>query len=288
MTRIRTCIFIHLLILWASLSGCSMLINSSTDRLAQNLSRSMLNQQDPDLVKAGIPSYLLLLDAMISDTPNNENLLRSAAMLNSAYASLFVAQAERQQILADKALNYAARSVCLRNSTACEILTMPYEQFEPLIGSIAVDDVPAFYTLASTWAAWVQAYSDDWNAVSQLARIEFVMKRIVALDETYQFGGAHVYLGIIATLVPPAMGGHPDVGRAHFERSIELSEGKNLMAKVSYAERYARLVFDRDLHDRLLHEALQSTTEYKGLTLMNTIAKQKALQLLASSNEYFL
>jgi hypothetical protein len=113
------------------------------------------------------------------------------------------------------------------------------------------------------------------------------MQRILVLDETYAHGGAHIYMGILATLLPPAMGGHPEVGRKHFERSIELSDGKNLMAKVIFAERYARLMFNRELHDRLLQETLSAEVRQEDLTLMNTIAKQKAKQLLVSAKDYF-
>ena len=52
---------------------------------------------------------------------------------------------------------------------------------------------------------------------------------------------------------------HPDgevLMRQCFERAIEISEGKTLMAKVIYARQYARLVFDQELHDRLLQEVL--------------------------------
>jgi predicted nicotinamide N-methyase len=66
-----------------------------------------------------------------------------------------------------------------------------------------------------------------------------------------------------------------------------LSEGHNLAAKVQYAESYARLVFDRELHDRLLIEVLNSETEYKGYTLLNVFAKQRAELLLQSADDYF-
>ena len=39
-------------------------------------------------------------------------------------------------------------------------------------------------------------------------------------------------------------------------RAVEISGGRNLMAKVLFARHYARLVFDQGLHDRLLGEVL--------------------------------
>jgi hypothetical protein len=83
------------------------------------------------------------------------------------------------------------------------------------------------------------------------------------------------------------MGGHPEVGRLHFERAIELSQGRNLLAKVMFAQQYARLVFDRDLHDRLLEEVLAADPEASGLTLSNVLAQQQALELLAGSPDFF-
>ena len=76
-------------------------------------------------------------------------------------------------------------------------------------------------------------------------------------------------------------------GRRHFERALELSEGKNLMVKVLYARHYARLVFDRELHDRLLREVLAAPAEAPGLTLINTLAQRQAKELLAGSADYF-
>jgi hypothetical protein len=107
------------------------------------------------------------------------------------------------------------------------------------------------------------------------------------LDETYGDGALHGYLGILNSLRPPALGGRPEVAQAHFERAIELSSGRDLSVKVEYAKRYARLVFDRDLHDRLLREVLAADVDAPGYTLFNTLAKLEAQELLASSQEYF-
>jgi len=113
------------------------------------------------------------------------------------------------------------------------------------------------------------------------------MARVVELEESYDHGEAHVYLGVIATLLPPALGGKPEEGRAHFERAIQISEGRDLTAKVEYARRYARIVYDRPLHDRLLKEVLDADANAPGLTLANVLAKQQARELLASADSYF-
>ena len=94
------------------------------------------------------------------------------------------------------------------------------------------------------------------------------MERVVELDETYQDGRAHLYLGGIETLLPRLMGGRPAKGKAHFERAIEIEE-RFLLSKVIYAEQYARLVFDQKLHDRLLEEVLSADPVAGRFTLTN-------------------
>ena len=66
-----------------------------------------------------------------------------------------------------------------------------------------------------------------------------------------------------------------------------MSGGRNLMAKVEMALHYARLVFDRALHDRLLNEVLKADPYEPDLTFSNVLAQQKARRLLNTSTEYF-
>ena len=88
-------------------------------------------------------------------------------------------------------------------------------------------------------------------------------------------------------MLPEASGGKPEQGRADFERVVELSNGKNLMAKVLLARSYARLIFDRELHDRLCREVIDADPVAPGLTLTNTLAQGEAEALLDSSEDYF-
>ncbi len=269
------------------LSGCASLLNSTTGRLADGLSTAMLNENDLDTVRDGAPAYLLLVDGLIEGDPQNENLLLTGARLHSAYASIFVSDAGRAERMTDKARDYGARALCLRDAAVCQARSKSYDDFAAALDGLPRGAVPALYTYASAWAGWIQVHGSDWLAIADLPKVEAAMRRVVALDESHDRGGAHLYLGVLNSLRPPALGGKPEQGQAHFLRAIELSGGRNLMAKVQYAEKYARLVFDRPLHDRLLNEVLTADAVEPGLTLINTLAKQQAKKLLASAKDYF-
>ena len=89
------------------LAGCASMAQR---QLADNLGRAVLNQDDPATVRAGAPAFLLLLDGMLEGDPDNVDLLIAGARLNSAYAGVFVEDAERAGRLAKKAHGYAARA----------------------------------------------------------------------------------------------------------------------------------------------------------------------------------
>ena len=56
---------------------------------------------------------------------------------------------------------------------------------------------------------------------------------------------------------------------------------------MEYANGYARLMYERDLHDRLLNEVLAADPTVIGATLMNVLAQELAAELLATADDYF-
>ncbi len=276
-----------MLLALSALGGCASLASSATSRLANNLSTAILNQDDPETVEQGMPSYLLMIDGMIEGDPQNEDMLAAGSKLYGSYAGAFVKDAERARRLSGKAREYGERALCVHDKRLCKLWEKPYEEFARALGTLKAGDVPVLYASAAAWAAWIQANSSDWNAIASLPKVKAAMVRVVELDEGYEHGEAHVYLGVIATLLPPALGGKPEEGRVHFERAIALSGGRDLMAKVEYARRYARMVYDRPLHDRLLNEVLAADARVPGLTLANVLAKRQAKELLSTADSYF-
>ena len=270
-----------------SLSGCSYFLSSATSGMTDDLTAAVLDQDDPATVRDGAPAYLIALDGLIEGDPRNERLLLAGARLYGAYAGAFVDDPERASRLTLRARRYGERALCERDRPLCEAASGSYDEFVSLLAETDTRELPALYGLGSAWAGWVQAKANDWNAIADLPKLQALMERIAALDDTYEDGGAHLYLGVLYTLRPASLGGKPELGRQHFERSIEISQGRNLMAKVLFASQYARLVFDRPLHDRLLGEVVEADPHASGFTLSNVLAQEEAVLLLAGGDDYF-
>jgi len=264
------------------LSSCSVKSDMMT-----HLSDTIVNNDDLPLVEAGAPAYLLMIDSLISEDPGSKEMLSTAAQLYTAYADVFVTDATRSRKMVNKAFGYADQAICIAAKDACDLKNMPFDKFQEVIAAMGKNNLPYLFTLGNAWASWIMTNSNDFNALADISRIEAIMLKVVLLDETYKEGAAFLYLGTLATFLPPALGGKPEQGKLYFERAIDLSQGKNLMAKVMFAKLYARMIFDRDLHDRLLKEVLDTNPAAPGYTLVNTYAQKQARQLLENAEDYF-
>lgn len=269
-------------------TGCASLVGNATARLADNLGSAVLNADDPATVRDGLPAYLLLLDGLLEGDPENVGTLLAAARLNGAYAGNFTGQdAARTQRLASKALAYAKRATCVQERALCAALDGNPDDFAAALQAVDDQRVDLMYGLAAAWAGHIQAHRDDWGAVADLPKVEALLVRVVAIDPAHDGGSPLMYLGVLNSLRPEAVGGKPAQGRAYFQQAIDASGGRNLYAKTLMAEFHARLVFDRDLHDRLLAEVLAADPRAPGYTLMNTLAQDRAKALLESGKDYF-
>jgi len=269
------------------LTGCASLISSATTRMADNITLAILNQNDLETVRLGAPAYLLMLDGLIEGDAENTDLLLAGAKLYSSYTSTFIEDEERAKRLAEKSFGYARTALCIEVVNICQALPANLKDFERLLDDTNINDLPTLYGFATAWASWIQVNADDWNALTDLPKLTALFEQCLVLDEKFDDGGSHLYLGVLSTQLPPSLGGKPEKGRAHFERANEISAGKNLMINVLMAQHYARMVFDQELHDQLLQAVLTEPAEAPGLTLINTIAKLQASELLEESVEFF-
>ncbi len=268
-----------------NLNACSYFIDSVTQDFSERLKQSIVNHNDPETIAVALPAYLLAQEAYaIGD--DNESLLLSTANLYGAYLNLIPDDSVRKQRLSRRSLDFSLRGLCVHDSNWCNLQHKPYDDFKGLLQQTDNDDLDRLYSLATSWAAWIQANQSDWNAIAQLAQVKLIMQRILDLDESYQQGAAHVYMAVMESLLPESLGGKPKLAKQHFERAVQLAPD-NLMIKVLYAKHYARMVFDRELHDKLLNTAINANPAAPDLTLINTLAQRQAKQLLETAEDYF-
>ncbi|MDX1516276.1 MAG: TRAP transporter TatT component family protein [Woeseiaceae bacterium] len=268
-------------------AGCASLVSNAASGFADNLAAAVLNQDDPETARAAIPSYMILIDSMIEGYPGDPAMLSAGATLYASYGAVFADEPERARRLTAKARRYGLQAMCEVYADACGWRDMTYDDFVASLVDVPAKHAETLYTYGTATLAYLRAHSDDWNSLAELPQIEALFEHYLAIAGDDVTAATHTYMGILLTLRPPALGGKPEEARAHFERAIELSDGRDLTAKVEFARGYAKLLYERDLHDRLLMEVLSADPYADGLTLANVLAKQDAAALLAEADDYF-
>ena len=277
-------IFLALTVLMYS-SGCTSLI---VNPLLDPLTLSLQKQTDLQLLQDGVPSLLLLLDGLIASDPDNERLLMTAAKAHGAYATVLYeeGQVERAVTVSSKAKEYGINLLKqlpglqnINNNTLGEI--------DQSLGKISPGRVGSLFWGTYGWAIWIQFQDGAPAAMADLPIVEQIMLRVVELDESYYYGGAHIFLGAYYGSRPQMFGGNPEVSRQHFERALVLNDRLFLLTHVAYAETYARTMFDRELYLELLTEVIEQPLADSDMASSNKVAKVKAEKLIVQIDDFF-
>jgi hypothetical protein len=256
--------------------------------LLEEVAKSSYQQSDLRLIREGMPAYLMLMDGMVEAWPNNEQLLLAAAQGYSSFASAFVEDQDKEyaELLLSKGKRYALRSLELKGLK--DPLQRPFDDFNETLKHLGKKEVPYLFWSATCWASWINLNLDSVEAMAELPRVISMMQRVLELDEGFYYGGPHLFMGIWFASRPKIAGGDLKKAQRHFMKALELGKGKFLMAYIYYANTYARQALDKDLFISTLQTVLAAPADaVPELTLLNTVAKNKAKELLSHAEEYF-
>ncbi len=268
-------------------TGCASIAASAAAGMAESLSAAILDQEDPELVREGVPAFMLLMDSMVRSSPDDAEILGAAAEIYAVYGTAFVDDPDRARTLTSRARVYGQRALCAQRKRACGIETLSFDAYAAAIEGVTRRDGNALYSYSVGTLAYIRANSADVGALTGLPKIELALNHLLEIGAGDDAGAVNMYLGILNTLRPPALGGEPELGRQYFEAALVLTGGRDLSVKVEFARGYARLMYERELHDRLLNEVIAAEVKQEGFTLVNSLARQQAVELLASADDYF-
>ena len=278
-----------------SLSGCRMMGLTPAGMMggySGNIVESVNRQEDPELVRQGVPSFILLLDAMLVDEPDNPELLRAAATIYATYAQAFVVPgeaSERAVILYRRAKDYGLRLLSQRAFFA-SAKDGTFEAFEKALPLFSKRDVPDLYAAGNAWLGWILSQPDSMAALADLSKALALTQRVLDLDESYANGGAHLVFGIYYAVQPPGGGRDLEKSDKHFQRAIQLAGDDNFLPQVLYAEFYAITAVNEGLFVKTLENVLSKEAigqEKSSHALSNAIARERAKRLLGKKDDYF-
>jgi hypothetical protein len=281
-------LFSCLLLLLSACLPNKKLTVGATATLLEEIAKASSRQSDLRILREGTPAYLMLVDGMIQALPDNDRLLLAGAQSYSSFASLFVEDQDKEYavLLYGRGKQYALRSLEMRGFK--DPLQRPFDDFKEGLKRLGKKEVPYLFWAATCWVNWIRLNLDSMEALSELPRVEEMMKRVLELDEGFYYGGPHLFMGIWFASRPKMAGGDLKKSQEHFLKALHFGQGKFLMPYVYYANYYARKMLDKDLFTSTLRKVLETPADASpDLILLNTVAKRRARELLDHMEEYF-
>lgn len=272
-------------------SNCSVqkLAVRSISGILDNSMAALYEESDLKLAEQAVASDLKLLEGLIKSDPNNEKFLLLACQGFASYALGFVEDQEpdRAQLLYLRGRDYGLK-ILNKNHSFQKALTGDLDQLELALNKFDKNDVPALFWTANNWANWINFNLTDTDALADLPKVQLMMQRVLKLDESYFYGGAHLFFATIYASRPKILGGDIEKSKQHFDRCFAYCQEKFLLPYVYYARYYATRAFDEELFSRTLSKVIETSDDIlPAQRLPNAIAKQKAKRLLLQAEEFF-
>ncbi|MEJ2635569.1 MAG: TRAP transporter TatT component family protein [Calditrichia bacterium] len=273
------------------LSGCSLqkiALRSTTGLLFYGID-AIYQEPDMDIAEQAISSDLKLLDGLyLADTGNKDVML----MLTQGYASYSLGFIEDESVSRAQMFYLRARDYgfkLLKTTDAFrDSIPINEDLFIKKLSQLNKKDVPAIFWTAFAWGGWINLSKDNPRAIFDLGKVKAMMNRVQKLDEGYFFGASHLFFGGIYGALPKMLGGNPDKAKEEFDRTLQISDGRFMLAYVYMARYYAQPTLDEQLFDKYLNTVLAAPADVlPGYELITSIAKAKARQLLSEKEELF-
>jgi predicted anti-sigma-YlaC factor YlaD len=293
----------RLLLVFLVLSaGClkKIALGSVADSLSAS-GNGYARDDDPELVRDSLPVIIKLMEQIHEALPNHQPLAVALTRTTTSYGVAFIAEdadrVEDKDVEAGRVLRTRAKRMFLRarryGFDAME-LALPgsrailtgsdRDKREALLARATKKDVPAIYWLAAAWGEAIANAKDDMQLVGDLPVVAALMKRALALDESWDEGSIHEFF----ITYDAAQGDGKAAAKKHFERALELSHNKKLSPYVSYAEAVCVDAQDKKEFVRLLDKVLafdvDSDPDHR---LVNMIAQRRARWLMSRIQDLF-
>ena len=294
------------------LFGCdtAVLGANTTISVMRRASPALGRLRDPDLAEAGLPGSLSQMEGVLELVPDNMQL---RALMGRAYASygfgfmedhLEIAEHDgteeeiehwrtRASLAYLRAREVTIAGLDMRHPEDGGIMGAEHQGFEAFQEHLlrftdAENDAPLLMFATYAWARWIGLHRDDMNAIADLAFVQAMSDRLLAINESYfDYAPVALHGGLVGSR-PAALGGDPQAARTEIERAIELTHRQNLMYLVTEAQIVAVALQDRALYRSLLEEVVHYDVDtVPDARLQNIIAQRRAARWLSRIDEFF-
>lgn len=205
-----------------------------------------------------------------------EDRMEEAEDLEGLDSPMYLYQQARTKQGYDRAIHYGTMLVEKKNPGFKEAQKND-DTMKAWLQGFDVADVPNLFWLGYAWIARTNAGKDDPALVAELYVGVAIMERVAQLDDRFMFGSPHTILGAYHARSAAA---ELEEAKKHFDKAIEISEGKLMLPKVQLATKYYCLKGDKEAYMKTLTEVVEAGDTLPEQRLQNAIAKRRARRYL--------
>jgi hypothetical protein len=249
------------------------------NRMASNFGGGLARCPDPEIAREGLSACIVMLESSLSSSPDDPQLLAAAAGLYDFYGTHLVEDEGVARRVTQRALDYMMAAIAADVPELGAARSLRFSELQAVLEATGKQDVPSLYSLGSVWLDWIRVRADDIDAIADLPIIEAIMTRVTELEPRYMDGSPHMFLALLAALLPD----DDEVVEGHFRRAVELAGTDNLLPSVLYAE-WLRDSGEATRGDQMLRDVVaRGLPASKDHALVNELALEAAREALAES-----
>ncbi len=263
-------ITICLLLLLTSCSVKTMAVRKISEIVDKGIKDKVFAEDNLVYANHSLPANLKLLEIIHLEEKN----LKNASNLSLGLCGYGYAFWENEREIANsfikKGLFYSSDFISEKNLT--------------LTTKNSKKTLEIFFSQLFCKVVYLDINKDDVSAHQMFSDIEEEVQNIYQIDPNYFYGFVKAIKAYITASKPSIVGGSTDKAKEIFEEVILNNDF--LLNKYLYM-RYAILVLDEELFDRMYEEIMSWQNHNSPYAFFNKIAQMKAKKLKEAKNEYF-
>lgn len=283
----RCCSLLSLiLIAFFALSSCSFnqLAVSSSSGLLYDASLQGEAESNYAIFEKGIPGNLMLIEGLLSESPENKDLLLTLTkgyagyayiinetdLLNEEWSEAKSEIAKSQALLNyTRAFNFGLRYLKAQKVEFSDLLNRMNDTqgiphlLEKHLSSDKKNLELVLFT-AQSFAALVNLQKDNMSIIAQLPVAKAMFDWVCMKNPQINYGTCDIFYGAYEAGRPKMLGGNPEKGKEIFLRAIE-NHPHNWLIRTSYMQYYLIPQNDKDGFDLQMEYMKNKQTEFDNL-----------------------
>lgn len=270
--------------------GCAGTVGKGVGPPTPGSEDKLIEAQDASHLKDELLREISSISAKVETSPTDVQLLKESARLYLTYGFLIEDEdPELAKELYTKGKEYGLRA--LRQNPQLKQGLESGKKLSELVVNCGKEYAEALCWTGLNGGLWLILNINNPAIFSELGDVLSMVKRSIALDETYFYGISKVFMGAYYTLVPsfldPEAG--PENSARMFQEARSISDGKFLPVDLFEARFLATKINDRDLFQKRLQHVISADPDaLEDAVLVNRLSKMKARYYLKHQGDFFL